>query len=779
MAKLNTIRSKLMLLFLAIGLIPFAILGTVSILRSRAALADAAFRTLVSVRENRSFQLTSYFDQLLANDRTLAGTREIRTLYDALFQYHEKMNIGPDEPYITDHPDYARILEVHGAFFRDYLELAGFYDIFLICSAHGHVMFSIAEEDDLGSNLRTGPYKDSGLAEVWRKVVGTGTDALVDMRPYAPSGGLPSVFLGAPIRDGDALIGVIVFQVGADEINRIMAGRAGMGRTGGSYLVGPEFRLRSDSVLDHTPMTVAQSFANDLRVDTVSVRKALDGEKGEGLIEVKAAAGQSQRVLSAYEPVRFGEIGWALVSEIDYREAYAPVFSLMRWVIGIGAVIALAVAVLGYLVAGGYAGLIERIAGAIRRFGQGDLTVSVDIDRTDEIGQMAGDFNGSVTAVRSVMEELRSSADSLSSASEQLSSLSTEMAASAEEMNSQADTVAAATEEVTASMGTVAASAEQSSSSVASVAAMTEEMSATFENMVGFSRKTSGNVQHMAKASDEIAAGVHGVAAAIEEMSASLNDVARQTVKASDISRDAQGRTGDVNAKVEALSEASRQIGKVVGMIKDIADQTNMLALNAAIEAAGAGEAGKGFAVVAGEVKELARQSADATDEIADQIDRIQTSIEEAASAIADINDIIGEIASINASIAASAEEQTATANEISRTVAGNAATVKEVAENARESAGLVDDIARSTDETAKTAKEVAVHVDETAKGVREVARYAEEAASAIQDISRNIQGVSVAAKQTAGGASQTNASAEELAKMAVNLSEIVKRFKM
>ena len=778
MAKLNTIRSKLMLLFLAIGLIPFGILGAVSIFRSRAALADAAFRTLVSVRENRSFQVSSYFERLSNNARSMARTQEIRILYDALVQYHDDMEIGPDEAYVVDHPEYARIWEAHGAFFRDHLELAGFQDIFLICSAHGHVMFSGNREKDLGTNLRAGPYKDTGLATVWRKVVRTGEAAVADMAPYEPSGGLPSVFIGTPIREGDALIGVIVFQVGADEINRIMAGRAGMGRTGGSYLVGPEFRLRSDSVLDHTPMTVAQSFANDLRVETVSVRKALDGEKGEGLIEV-AVAGQSQRVLSAYEPVRFGEIGWALVSEIDYQEAYAPVFSLMRWVIGIGAVIALAVAVLGYLVAGSYAGLIERIAGAIRRFGQGDLTVAVDIDRSDEIGQMAGDFNGSVTAVRAVMEDLRSSADSLSSASEQLSSLSTEMAASAEEMNSQADTVAAATEEVTASMGTVAASAEQSSSSVASVAAMTEEMSATFENMVGFSRKTSGNVQRMAKASDEIAAGVHGVAAAIEEMSASLNDVARQTVKASDISRDAQGRTGDVNAKVEALSEASRQIGKVVGMIKDIADQTNMLALNAAIEAAGAGEAGKGFAVVAGEVKELARQSADATDEIADQIDRIQTSTEEAASAIADINDIIGEIASINASIAASAEEQTATANEISRTVAGNAATVKDVAENARESAGLVDDIARSTDETAKTAKEVAVHVDETAKGVREVARYAEEAASAIHDISRNIQGVSVAAKQTAGGASQTNASAEELAKMAVNLSEIVKRFKM
>ncbi len=778
MAKLNTIRTKLMLLFLAIGLTPFAILGTVSILRSRAALADSAFRTLVSVRENRAFQVSDYLERLSNNARSLSKTQEIRTLYDALARYHEEMGIGPDESYITDHPDYTRIWEAHGAFFRDYIELAGFHDLFLVCSAHGHVMFSGARGKDLGTNLRTGPYKDTGLAAVWRKVVRAGTDAVVDMAPYGPSGGMPSLFIGTPIREGDDLIGVIVFQVGSDEINRIMAGRAGMGRTGGSYLVGSELRLRSDSVLDHTPMTVAQSFAKDLQVDTVSVRKALDGEKGEGLIEV-GVAGQSQRILSAHEPVRFGGITWALISEIDYREAYAPVFSLMRWIIGIGAAIALVVAVIGYIVAGGYAGLIERIAGAIRRFGQGDLTVAVDIDRTDEIGQMAGDFNASVTAVRSVMEDLRSSADSLSSASEELSSLSTEMAASAEEMNSQADTVAAATEEVTTSMGTVAASAEQSSSSVASVAAMTEEMSTTFENMVGFSRKTSGNVQHMANASDEIATGVHGVAAAIEEMTASLNDVARQTVKASDISKDAQGRTEDVNAKVEALSEASRQIGKVVGMIKDIADQTNMLALNATIEAAGAGDAGKGFAVVAGEVKELARQSADATDEIADQIDRIQTSTEEAASAIADINSIIGEIASINASIAASAEEQTATANEISRTVAGNAATVKEVAGNAKESAGLVDDIARSTDEAAKTAKEVAVHVDEMAKGVREVARYAEEAASAIQDISRNIQGVSVAAKQTAGGASQTDASAEELAKMAVNLSEIVKRFKM
>ncbi|MCP4031850.1 MAG: hypothetical protein GY734_11495, partial [Herbaspirillum sp.] len=185
--------------------------------------------------------------------------------------------------------------------------------------------------------------------------------------------------------------------------------------------------------------------------------------------------------------------------------------------------------------------------------------------------------------------------------------------------------------------------------------------------------KTDGNVKQVAKSGGDMRAQIDSVASSVEEMTASLNEVAKNTAKGSRISQNASRRTEQVNVRMDALVTASNQIGKVIGVIKDIADQTNMLALNATIEAAGAGDAGKGFAVVAGEVKELAKQSADATGEISAQIEEIQKSVSDAVQAIEDINKVISETASINEMIAASVEEQTATANEISKSVAGSA----------------------------------------------------------------------------------------------------------
>jgi len=411
---------------------------------------------------------------------------------------------------------------------------------------------------------------------------------------------------------------------------------------------------------------------------------------------------------------------------------------------------------------------------------RGDLDAEFNFTSKDyETGQLLIAMQQMTIYLREVINELSETTNNLSGSSEELSAISSQMASNAEETNSQAATVAAASEQVTASVANVAYSAEESSSSVSNIASMTEEMSSTFENMVKFAERTSENVRNMAKSSDDISSGIHSVASAVEEMTVSLNEVAKHTSQANRVSQSASRQTDEVNEKMNTLVTASKQIGKVVEMIKDIADQTNMLALNATIEAAGAGNAGKGFAVVASEVKELAKQSADATDEIAEQIEQIQKSVNETVRAIGEISKIINEVAGINESIAASAEEQTATANEISRTMSGNASAIKDVAKNANESSRLVEEIAKGTKETSKAAKEVAIHVDELSRGIQEVAKSASEAAKGVQDIAGNIQGVSAASKDTASGAAQTNISSKELAKMAVTLSEIVKRFNL
>ena len=411
--------------------------------------------------------------------------------------------------------------------------------------------------------------------------------------------------------------------------------------------------------------------------------------------------------------------------------------------------------------------------------GEGDLTMRLQIRGNDEIAVTSRYFNTFIDKIHSLIKDISETASNLSGSSEELSSISAELASSAEEMNAQSDTVAAASEQVSASVGTVASAADQATSSVSSIAAMTEEMSSTVSSMAQSSRQTAGNVRQMAESSETISTGINTVAAAVEEMTASLNEVARNAGQANQISQKANKATDAIKQKMDALVNASKQIEKVVSVIKDIADQTNMLALNATIEAAGAGEAGKGFAVVAGEVKELAKQSAEATDEIAGQIDQIQSSTDIMAKAITEITGIIADIADINQTIAAAVEEQTATAGEISQSISGNAVTVKDVSEKANESARLVYEIARSTDEASKVASEVAQHIDELSNGVKDVSRSATEGAKAVGEISQNIVGVSAASRETAIGASQTNESSKELAKIAATLSEIVSCFKI
>lgn len=464
---------------------------------------------------------------------------------------------------------------------------------------------------------------------------------------------------------------------------------------------------------------------------------------------------------------------------LEKAKKAAAASDLMIVVFGVSAIII--ALVISYFISAGIVKPVNRVVEGLKDMaeGEGDLTRKIEIRSRDEIGELAHWFNTFVSNLRLIIEDLSRTATPLYKSSEELNTISAQMAASAEEMNSQANMVAASSGQVAAGVSTVAAASEEASSSIASISSMAERMSSTFNDVAEFARKTSDNVNRMAESSGEMSSQINTVAAAVEEMTSSLNDVAKNTVKGSDISRNASRRTEDINNRMAALVAASKQIGKVVVVIKDIADQTNMLALNATIEAAGAGDAGKGFAVVAGEVKELARQSAEATDEIAGQIEEIQAAIDGGSRAVEEINTVISEIADINTMIATSAEEQSDTAGEISKSLARAASNVKTVSESSGESAGWVKEIAKSTDDTAKSAVEIAKSTEELRSGASEAARSSSEAELGVKEISKNIQAISVAAKQTSAGAVQTSESSKELAQMARTLMKIVERFRV
>ena len=217
---------------------------------------------------------------------------------------------------------------------------------------------------------------------------------------------------------------------------------------------------------------------------------------------------------------------------------------------------------------------------------------------------------------------------------------------------------------------------------VSQVSSAATEMQSSSEAMSATAEAATRQAAAVTSASEQASANVQTVAAAAEELSSSIAEISRQVTQASQIAAAAVAEAEQTNAKVLGLADAANKIGEVVALITAIAEQTNLLALNATIEAARAGDAGKGFAVVASEVKNLANQTAKATDEIGAQIASIQAATQDAVSAIESITRTIGQINEVNAGVASAVEEQGAATQEIARNVEQAAAGTQEVSTN-------------------------------------------------------------------------------------------------
>ena len=327
--------------------------------------------------------------------------------------------------------------------------------------------------------------------------------------------------------------------------------------------------------------------------------------------------------------------------------------------------------------------------------GEGDLTRRLKVASNDEIGELAGYFNKFIEKLQTLISTVVGNADTVASSATEFSTVATQIAANTEEMSAQTTTVASATQQATANVTTM--------SSVAS--AMSDS--------------------------------TNSVATAIEEMSASLNEVARNCQNELNIAAEAGKHAASGKEVMDKLGTAAQSIGKVIELINSIADQTNLLAINATIEAASAGDAGRGFAVVANEVKELAKQTAQATLEIQKQVEDIQVNTSEAVKAIDSVATVIKEVNSISQTIVSAVEEQSATVNEIAGSVTG------------------------------------------VSTGAQEVARNLAESGQRLSVIAGTVNGVSGAVSETAGGITQVKSSAGDLARISENLKKLLSQFKV
>lgn len=437
---------------------------------------------------------------------------------------------------------------------------------------------------------------------------------------------------------------------------------------------------------------------------------------------------------------------------------------------------------------------------------KGDYTVQADVIYGAEMGELLQAFNTFILHSRITVDAISQSVASLREDSHQLLDVSSDMARSSESSNAQLSVVSASVEELSAGMTQSSSSLSSASAYIGTIASAIEEMNSTISYLAAAAEETSVRVTQanglvdsiqdgIATASGSavgVAGSVSNVATSIASINTSIAAISKSCDEVMHDIADADGKAQSTNDIIRRLNGASRQIGKIVGVINDIADQTNMLALNAAIEAAGAGEAGKGFTIVANEVKELAKQTAEATQEIGDQIDSMQENMREAVEAVDGITKITSEMTAFIKSLSNEvlkqshrsdqiASESTLVAErvtEITTEIGRISEHAKSVTEGVAEASKGVSEIAKSTAELAVGSQEIAMNSERVASNVGEINRTTKEMASGLVEISRSINGINVGANEVMDSAAKSRDSARTVLDIASELEQQVATFK-
>lgn len=571
---------------------------------------------------------------------------------------------------LDDSSSYAQYHSLYHPILRQYLEQFSYYDIFLVDSQTGHVVYSVFKELDFATSLKTGPYTDAGIGKAFAKANTSDQknfSFLTDFAPYRPSYDDPAAFIASPIIDNNQKIGILIFQMPIDEINTIMThdGRwqeKGLSATGETYLVGNDLTMRSMSrflIEDKTTYLQAlqSSGATSSLIDTIasksttiglqqvqskSVAAALAGDTGFD----KITDYRGERVLSAYAPLNIQDVNWAIISEIDEQDAYQAASTLAEKIysVAISAIVIIsAISIgIGIVFANGMIRPILELSNTL-------AVVERDTDLTQRTHNNSDDETGTASkALNSMLDNFSGLIRTLIDAVTRVAQSSKESLAAAEKTNQ---------------------SVLVSKDETQMVATAVTEMTATTQEI-------AGNTAEVAKDTNQALEATQQCQSMMEQSINSLEALSQQVDESAQV--------------IQQLENDSESVSQVLDVIRNVADQTNLLALNAAIEAARAGEQGRGFAVVADEVRTLAKRTQESTTQIQSLIESFQTGAAKAVVAMQqsrekssgtveisistgqslnNILQLINRISDVMLTIASAAEEQTNVSEEIQQNV--------------------------------------------------------------------------------------------------------------
>ncbi|MDX1301582.1 response regulator [Photobacterium sp.] len=384
------IRPKLVGLLVITGVIPMVIAVYFSSRLATEALIDESFDGLITIQSIRKGIIEDFFNQRLADIEVLADSERVIELSQQLNQHEHESDTETTSTLDAESDGYSQLIGRFLPHFESYVEAYGYSDLYILDADHGHVMFSLSSSDIQGSNLVHGQYRNSGLAKAWREVISTGKVVFTDFDAFEPSAGSETAFLAHPISDEHGqLSGVLALQLSPELITRIVDSRIGMGKTGESYLIGANektglYEFRSNM----------QTMGNGRNVVGYSLPVPLDywlnaAEKGVGggFDTYIDSAGVSVQV--AYNKVIIPGVDWYLISKINENEVTQPIYMIYQTlsIVG-GLLLMLIIFAASVLSRATTRPLIEGMHFA-QAIAKGELSSSLDLDRKDELGDLA------------------------------------------------------------------------------------------------------------------------------------------------------------------------------------------------------------------------------------------------------------------------------------------------------------------------------------------------------------------------------------------------------
>ena len=643
----GSIRRKQIVAFLIVALIPLLATGFVFYNAANESLMDQATKQLESIRKMKHNIVRNYFSERRKDLQQLADT--LSRLYEAgsdQIQAIEKSNKNPSEIERADAIK-AAVSPPTGEGKKDvikqYKQLSGFENIYLI-SRSGFVFHTANHGLDRHTNLFTGPYKNTNLAQLAARVLKTKSYGMADFENYIPAHNAPAAFMAQPVVVNGEVKFIVAVQLSIDQIDAVAQERTGLGQTGEIYFVGKDKMLRSDTDRMKKLKTTTMILNPQYKVDTEASRSALKGDSGTRVINND----QGIMTLSSWQPIAITEsnpvnpdgIHWALITEIEAREIKKPLTAMGPIMAGVMGGAIIFVTLSAYVLSGSLTRRIRPIMDLFSSIGRGDLHARCPVIGRDELGAMARSLNAMLDNTLHLIQS-----------NEERDNMQNAIMKLLMDISALTDGDLTVRAEVTEDMtGAIADSFNAMAEQLSHVKESTLQVGTT-------SREVSKTTLELSRTNDDHASLLAQTVKSIEEMSGSIRVVSKHAVESADVSDLAKQsavsgaeavrqtnnamnaireRVQEAARAIKRLGESSQEIGNIVQIINDIADRTSILALNASIQAAMAGDAGRGFAVVANEVQRLAEQSTNSTKQIETLVKTIQGEINEAGIRMSD-----------------------------------------------------------------------------------------------------------------------------------------------